>query len=127
LARLLYRNRGRTVPIHTISELIQWIERNPDICGLEEVLMDNLMPKPANCLDNRFQDRKVSLLIYHDPAVVNSMPAHRFVKSLKMTTGIYGLTPGDSVFIDDIMSLPKPITLNPCLINGVIYLRYVES
>jgi hypothetical protein len=115
------------VPIHTISELIQWIERNPDICGLEEVLMDNLMPKPANCLDNRFQDRKVSLLIYHDPAVVNSMPAHRFVKSLKMTTGIYGLTPGDSVFIDDIMSLPKPITLNPCLINGVIYLRYVES
>jgi hypothetical protein len=109
-----------------IGDLIRTLENHPDICGLEEVLLDNLMNQPANVFDSRVQDRRPILLVYHEPSSEKSMPVHKFVAGLKRTVGVYKLTLDSPMFVDDIISLPKPIPVSVDVGNGVVYLRFVE-
>ena len=115
------------MPAVTIGELISSLQDHPEICGLEEVKLDNLKNTAANALDSRVQDKQRILLIYSDRTGEFSMPVHRFVNSLKKSIGVYGLTLNDPVFADDIISLPKPVPTNMRVVNGIVYLRYVES
>lgn len=89
-------------------------------------MLDNIKNSPANALDSRVQDKQRILLIYGESSGEQTMPVHRFIASLKKTIGIYGLTLADQVFADDVVSLPKPIPTNMRVVNGVVYLRFVE-
>jgi hypothetical protein len=111
----------------TLGELISSLQDHPEICGLEEVMLDNINNTPANALDSRVQDKQRILLIYSEKATAKSMPLHAFIKSLKTTIGVYGLTLDNLVFADDSISLPKPVATNMRVENGIVYLRYVES
>lgn len=114
------------MPAVTIGELIDSLQNHPDLCGLEEVMLDNIKNTPANALDSRVQDKKRILLIYSEIAAAKTMPVHAFVKSLRKTVGVYGLTLNDTVFADDIISLPKPVPTNLKVVDGIVYLHFVE-
>lgn len=114
------------MPIVSIGDLIKGLKDLPDICGLEKVLVDNIHHKPANYFDSRVQDRQKIMLVYHDEHGEDALPVHEFIDILTFLVSNHKLTMDCPIFVDEIISLPKPIPINITSMNGAVYLRFVE-
>ena len=110
----------------TVKEVITALQADPEICGLEQIVIDNVWSQPANVLDLRNENNHCMMLISNNAHDTDQMDVITFIALISYTVKVMGRTMEVQVFADDIINYPRPQKIDPKIVDGVVYLRFVE-
>jgi hypothetical protein len=114
----------------TIQNLLDYIDGNPEICGLEAVLIDNVHDRTPNIMRRYAKSEMVGLTFAYDllisPKTPTDVCVYTLVTALKREVVEMELSFDAVLYVDDIVYESTEQLASWKFVDGKLYLRYVE-